>query len=62
MYTLDEGVKGSGMELFLFEGHWMKIRPQNSKGPAKCVCTVYGVLLRPLPAEICARLAGNFCQ
>jgi hypothetical protein len=26
------------------------------------VCTVYGVLFPPLAAEICARLAGNFCQ
>jgi hypothetical protein len=32
MYTLDEGVVGSGMGLFLIVGHWPKIRPQNSKG------------------------------
>ncbi len=31
MYTLDEGVLGSGKRLFLIVGHWLKIRPQNSK-------------------------------
>jgi hypothetical protein len=37
MYTLDERVVGSGMGLFLILGHWTKIWPQNSNGPAKCV-------------------------
>ncbi len=26
------------------------------------VCTVFGVLFSPHVAEICARMAGNFCQ
>ncbi len=55
-----EGVVGSGMGLFLIGGHWPKILRQNSKGASLmcvlCMCTVYSV------AEICARLAGNFCQ
>ncbi len=42
IYTLDEGVKGSGMVLFLFVGHWMKIGPQNSKIGQVNVFTLYG--------------------
>jgi hypothetical protein len=29
IYRLDEGVDGSDMGLFLIEGHWLKILPQN---------------------------------
>jgi hypothetical protein len=50
------------MGLFLIEGHWPKILPQNTKGSdlvcVLCMCTVYGVgTLFPPVAEICARLA-----
>ncbi len=52
---IDEGVPGSGMVAFPDCGHWQKMLPQNSKG------TVYGVLFSPPVAEMCARLASNFC-
>ncbi len=63
MNILDEGKRkgvGSGMGLYLSVGHWLKNRQQNSKGANKCVYCV----LSPPPhaAEICAGLAGNFCQ
>jgi hypothetical protein len=61
------------MGLFLIEGHWPEILPQNSKGACKmcvlCMCTVYDVPFFPLRLkfvpewpEICTRLAGNFSQ
>jgi hypothetical protein len=58
---MDEGVLGSGMGLFLIGGHWPKILLQNSKDAAKCVSCVWCTLFPP-GAEICARLAINFCQ
>jgi hypothetical protein len=59
---IDEGVVESGMGLFLIEGHLPKILPQHSKGASKkCVYYVWCTLFPPV-AEICARLAGNFCE
>jgi hypothetical protein len=51
------------MGLFLIFGQWLKIQPKKSKGQLNVctVTTVYGVLFPP-EAEICATLAGNFCQ
>jgi hypothetical protein len=54
------------MGLFLLGGHLLKILPQSSKGASLMFvqCIVYCVQCTPFPpvAEICARLAGNFCQ
>jgi hypothetical protein len=64
MYRLDEGVVGSGKGLSLIVGHWLKILPQNSNQPNMCTVYMYCVrcTLFPPADEICARLAGNFCQ
>jgi hypothetical protein len=59
---IDEGVLGSGMELFLIGGPPAKDSATKLKGGQLNVCTVYCVLSFPPVAEICARLAGNFCQ
>jgi|688.fasta_scaffold2581218_1 hypothetical protein len=47
------------MGLFLIEGHWPKILPQNSKGAnymcvlyTVCYCIVYGVLFSPLRLKV----------
>jgi hypothetical protein len=49
------------MGLFLIGDHWPKILPQNSKEASK-MCALRMVYSFPPVAEICARLAGNFCQ
>ncbi len=62
------------MGLFLIGGHLLKILPQNSKGASEMfvqysvLYTVYSAWMKehctlfPPVDEICARLAGNFCQ
>jgi hypothetical protein len=57
------GSGGRGLGLFLIVDHWPKGFGHNltQKGPAKCVYCVRCTLVSPA-AEICARLAGNFCH
>jgi hypothetical protein len=59
MYSLDEGVVWAFPDCGpLAEDSAAKLKRSQLN-----VCTVYGVLSPPPPAaEICARLAGNFCQ
>jgi len=63
--TVDEGVVGSGMGLFLIGGHLLKILPQSSKGASQLsVCTLYMyyvwcTLFHPV-VEICARVGQQF--
>ncbi len=65
----DEGVVVSGMGLFpewgpLAEDSATKLK-RGQPGPANCVyrvCVLRMVYSFPPVAEICARLASNFCQ
>ncbi len=62
MYRLDEGVKGSGMGLFLIGGTGRRSCHKTRRMPAKCVYCVFvyyvWCTLFPPVAEICARLAA----
>ncbi len=65
IYRLDEGVEGSGMGLFLIGGPLTEDSAAKLKKSQLNVCTVYVYCvysILPPVAEICARLAGNFCQ
>ncbi len=57
-----EGVVGSGMGFFPAWGPLAEDSATKLKRGQLNMCTVYGVLFSPHVAEICARLAGNFCQ
>ena len=63
---IDEGVEGSGVGLFLIGGPLAEDSATKLKGGQLNVFTVYVFCvwstLFPPVAEICARLAGNFCQ